>query len=130
MPNRRHWDEHLPRELGRSLRYDESICVAMLDLDRFKDYNDTYGHQAGDRLLKEVTAAWRAVLRPYDLLARYGGEEFSLTLMDASSSDAILDHRAPADRNARGHLVLGGSRAMGPRRGAGDPRRPRRSGAV
>jgi diguanylate cyclase (GGDEF)-like protein len=90
MPNRRHWDEQLPRELGRSLRYDESVCVAMLDLDRFKDYNDTYGHQAGDRLLKEVTAAWRSVLRPYDLFARYGGEEFSLTMMGCELDDAVV----------------------------------------
>ena len=73
LPNRRHWEEHLPRELRRSLRQDESICVAMLDLDHFKAYNDAHGHQAGDRLLKEVAAAWRAFLRPYDLLARYGG---------------------------------------------------------
>jgi diguanylate cyclase (GGDEF)-like protein len=90
VPNRRHWDEQLPRELGRSLRYDEPVCVAMLDLDWFKEYNDTYGHQAGDRLLKEVTAAWRTVVRPYDLLARYGGEEFSLTLMGCELNDALL----------------------------------------
>ena len=90
VPNRRHWDEQLPRELGRSLRYDEPVCVAMLDLDWFKEYNDTYGHQAGDRLLKEVTAAWRTVVRPYDLLARYGGEEFGLTLMGCELNDAVL----------------------------------------
>ena len=130
MPNRRHWDEQLPRELGRSLRYDEPVCVAMLDLDRFKEYNDTYGHQAGDRLLKEVTAAWRTVLRPYDLLARYGGEEFSLTLMGCELDDAVREHRAAAGRNARGHLVLGGGRAMGPQRGPFDPGRPCRSGAL
>ena len=90
VPNRRHWDEQLPRELGRSLRYDEPVCVAMLDLDWFKEYNDTYGHQAGDRMLKEVTAAWRTVVRPYDLLARYGGEEFGLTLMGCELNDAVL----------------------------------------
>jgi diguanylate cyclase (GGDEF)-like protein len=88
LPNRRHWDEQLPRELGRSLRHEGPICVAMLDLDHFKAYNDTHGHQAGDRLLKEVAAAWRAVLRPYDLLARYGGEEFSLILTDSGIEDA------------------------------------------
>ncbi len=130
VPNRRHWDEQLPRELGRSLRYDEPVCVAMLDLDRFKEYNDTYGHQAGDRLLKEVTAAWRTVVRPYDLLARYGGEEFSLTLMGCELNDAVLHHRAPAGRNARGRLVLGRGRPMGPQRGPFDPRRPCRSGAL
>jgi diguanylate cyclase (GGDEF)-like protein len=54
--------------------------VAMLDLDRFKQYNDERGHQAGDRLLKQMSAAWREMLRPSDMLARYGGEEFSLVL--------------------------------------------------
>jgi diguanylate cyclase (GGDEF)-like protein len=52
----------------------------MLDLDRFKDFNDHHGHQAGDRLLKEVAAAWRLAVRTTDLLARYGGEEFGLLL--------------------------------------------------
>jgi diguanylate cyclase (GGDEF)-like protein len=52
----------------------------MLDLDHFKEYNDERGHQAGDRLLKEVAATWREMLRPSDLLARYGGEEFGLLL--------------------------------------------------
>jgi diguanylate cyclase (GGDEF)-like protein len=52
--------------------------VAILDLDHFKRYNDTHGHQGGDRLLKETAAAWRATIRVTDLLARYGGEEFAL----------------------------------------------------
>ena len=56
------------------------LTVAMLDLDRFKDYNDHHGHLAGDRLLKEAAAAWRSVLRDTDLLARYGGEEFAIAL--------------------------------------------------
>ena len=106
LPNRRHWDEHLPRELGRSLRQDEPICVAMLDLDRFKAYNDAHGHQAGDRLLKEVAAAWRAVLRPYDLLARYGGEEFSLTLMGCEIETRPGSPSA-CGRNPGRRLVLG-----------------------
>jgi diguanylate cyclase (GGDEF)-like protein len=88
LPNRRQWEEQVPRELGRSLRYDEPICIAMLDLDRFKDYNDAHGHPAGDRLLKEVASAWRGVLRPYDLLARYGGEEFSLILVGCQLEEA------------------------------------------
>jgi diguanylate cyclase (GGDEF)-like protein len=88
LPNRRQWEEQLPRELGRSLRYDEPVCVAMLDLDHFKDYNDAHGHPAGDRLLKEIASAWRAVLRPYDPLARYGGEEFGLILVGSEVSEA------------------------------------------
>jgi diguanylate cyclase (GGDEF)-like protein/PAS domain S-box-containing protein len=80
LANRRAWDEHLPRELARADREERPLCVAMLDLDRFKDYNDERGHQAGDRLLKQVAATWREMLRPSDLLARYGGEEFGLVL--------------------------------------------------
>ncbi|MDQ6915343.1 MAG: diguanylate cyclase [Actinomycetota bacterium] len=80
LANRRAWDEHLPRELARAEREGRPLCVAMLDLDRFKEYNDERGHQAGDRLLKEVAATWREMLRPSDLLARYGGEEFGLLL--------------------------------------------------
>ncbi|HEX2071490.1 MAG TPA: sensor domain-containing diguanylate cyclase [Thermoleophilaceae bacterium] len=78
LPNRRAWDKHLER----AVREPEPLCVAILDLDRFKSYNDDHGHQAGDRLLKEAAAAWRAVLRPTDTLARYGGEEFVVLLRE------------------------------------------------
>ena len=76
LSNRRAWDEQLPRELARAKRDDRPVCVAMVDLDRFKEYNDEHGHQADDRLLKQLAAIWRDVLRPTDVLARYGGEEF------------------------------------------------------
>jgi diguanylate cyclase (GGDEF)-like protein len=80
LPNRRAWDEELPRELSRAARDSRPVCVAMLDLDRFKRFNDDRGHQAGDRLLKQAAAAWASQLRSSDMLARYGGEEFSLLL--------------------------------------------------
>ena len=80
IPNRRVWDEELPRELERARRMGTALCVAMIDLDHFKLYNDRYGHQAGDLLLKEATSAWHAEVRSTDLLARYGGEEFVLLL--------------------------------------------------
>jgi diguanylate cyclase (GGDEF)-like protein/PAS domain S-box-containing protein len=89
LPNRRAWEEELPREIARAWRGDTTVCVAMLDLDRFKEYNDARGHQAGDRLLKKVTAAWHSELRPYDLLARYGGEEFGLILPGCELSEAV-----------------------------------------
>jgi diguanylate cyclase (GGDEF)-like protein len=88
LPNRRAWDEELPRELARAARDSRPVCVAMLDLDRFKHFNDHRGHQAGDRLLKQAAAAWSSQLRSSDMLARYGGEEFSLLLPGCTPADA------------------------------------------
>jgi diguanylate cyclase (GGDEF)-like protein/PAS domain S-box-containing protein len=82
LANRRLWDERLAVELARAARYERPLCVAAIDLDRFKPYNDTYGHQAGDVLLREATAAWRGALRGADLLSRLGGDEFALLLPD------------------------------------------------
>jgi diguanylate cyclase (GGDEF)-like protein/PAS domain S-box-containing protein len=89
LANRRAWEEQLPRELARSKREKRPVCVAMVDLDRFKEYNDEHGHQAGDRLLKEIAAMWRHVLRPTDLLARYGGEEFVVLLPNCPLERAV-----------------------------------------
>lgn len=80
LPNRRAWEEELPRELLRSKREARPLCVAMIDLDHFKEFNDDRGHQAGDRFLKQAAAAWGVELRGTDFLARYGGEEFALAL--------------------------------------------------
>ncbi len=88
LPNRRHWEQQLPRELARSWRDERPVCVAVIDLDHFKAYNDRRGHQAGDRLLRGAADAWRTALRPYDILARYGGEEFSLILPGCTVGEA------------------------------------------
>ncbi len=80
LANRRVWDRALPRELARAARQSTPLSVAMLDLDHFKTFNDTHGHQAGDRLLREAARAWADELRATDLLVRYGGEEFALLL--------------------------------------------------
>ena len=88
LPNRRAWEEELPRELARAARDSRPVCVAMLDLDCFKLFNDGRGHQAGDRLLKQAAAAWTTHLRTGDMLARYGGEEFSLLLPGCKLDDA------------------------------------------
>jgi diguanylate cyclase (GGDEF)-like protein len=80
LPNRRAWQEELPREMERGRRENAPLCVAMLDLDDFKILNDSVGHQAGDQLLKQVASAWSASLRLTDVLARYGGDEFAVVL--------------------------------------------------
>jgi diguanylate cyclase (GGDEF)-like protein len=86
--NRRAWEEELPRELARARRQTAPLCVAMLDLDFFKNYNDERGHQAGDRLLKQSAAAWVEELRASDTLARYGGEEFTVALPGCTLANA------------------------------------------
>jgi diguanylate cyclase (GGDEF)-like protein len=87
--NRRAWDDAFPVELARAGRSGLPLCVALIDLDRFKAYNDEYGHQAGDRLLKAAAAAWQGKLRRSDLLARYGGEEFAVLLPDCGLDSAM-----------------------------------------
>jgi len=78
--NRRAWDEQLEAQLERVNAGGQPLCVALIDIDHFKDFNDSKGHQAGDRLLKEVTAWWRSQLRDGDILARFGGDEFAIIL--------------------------------------------------
>jgi diguanylate cyclase (GGDEF)-like protein/PAS domain S-box-containing protein len=88
LPNRRWLDDELRRELARSRRRGVPLCVAMLDLDHFKDYNDAHGHAAGDALLARAADAWRTELRASDFLARYGGEEFVALLPECELHDA------------------------------------------
>jgi diguanylate cyclase (GGDEF)-like protein len=93
LPNRRAWEEMLVRELARAARTAEPVCVAVLDLDRFKTFNDTHGHQAGDRLLHDVAQAWQRQLRLSDLIARYGGEEFAAIIpaWPAQTAAAVVE---------------------------------------
>ena len=90
LANRRAWEELLPTELARAARDGAPLCVAMLDLDHFKAYNDEHGHQAGDRLLKAAAGVWRGSLRATDVLARYGGEEFVVVLPRCDLEDALV----------------------------------------
>ena len=89
LPNRRAWDEELRREAGRAGRLGTSLAVVLLDLDRFKAFNDSHGHQEGDRLLHEAALAWRTALRVTDFIARYGGEEFAVLLPAASHEGGV-----------------------------------------
>ena len=90
LPNRRAWDAHIAIAMANAA---EPVAVAMFDIDHFKHFNDSYGHPAGDRLLRETAAAWRAELRASDFLARLGGEEFALLLKgsDVSSAEALVE---------------------------------------
>ncbi len=88
LPNRRSWEATIRRAVGYAARTHRPLCVAMVDLDHFKDFNDRHGHQAGDRLLKSAAAAWRTALRQTDTLARYGGDEFAVALPGCSLAEA------------------------------------------
>ncbi len=88
--NRRSWDEALNRELPRAARDGRPVSVLMLDVDRFKTYNDRHGHAAGDVLLREAVRAWADRLRPTDILCRWGGDEFAILLPGCELDDAAL----------------------------------------
>jgi diguanylate cyclase (GGDEF)-like protein len=87
--NRRGWDGLLAKEMAISRSRRTPLSVAIVDLDRFKDFNDVHGHRAGDRLLREAAGAWTAAIRHGDELARWGGEEFTLLLPDCGGAGAL-----------------------------------------
>ncbi len=88
--NRRHLDETLAAETVRAHRYPAPLSLLMLDIDHFKRVNDTWGHQAGDRVLQEVGAQLRGLLRQTDTAARLGGEEFVVLMPSTGLEGAMV----------------------------------------
>ena len=120
------WENGATAELARAVRTRTQLAVALLDIDRFKVINDTYGHLTGDEVLKEIAHTLRTMLREYDLAGRFGGEEFALLLPQTRAVDAfriaerirsaiagLLHHRPRRDRRRAGarHGVDRGGRA-------------------
>ena len=91
IPNRRYFDNRIATEWKRTIREKVDISVLMIDVDHFKKFNDTYGHQQGDVVLKEVAATIKAtVKRPTDIVARWGGEEFVVLLINTELEGAMI----------------------------------------
>ncbi|MEO0136272.1 MAG: GAF domain-containing protein [candidate division WOR-3 bacterium] len=87
--NRRHFDLILENEIKRGRGYARYVSLAMIDLDHFKEFNDKYGHLAGDQLLISIAAKLKNTVRETDLVARYGGEEFAIIFPETPNSAAI-----------------------------------------
>jgi len=87
--NRKHFSELATASIKRALRLKQPIYVGMLDIDFFKSINDTYGHAAGDAILKIVALIMRQTIRSYDIVGRYGGEEFVFLITDLEAPDAL-----------------------------------------
>jgi len=89
--NRRYLNDHLPREINRSLRYGHHLSITMCDIDHFKRVNDTYGHQAGDRVLESFAGCLKETTRDgLDWISRYGGEEFVVVMPETELDGATL----------------------------------------
>jgi diguanylate cyclase (GGDEF)-like protein len=88
--NRGFWEECLSQEFSRFQRYQTTCSVVMFDIDHFKKVNDTYGHQAGDEAIRQVSQILRENLRKTDIAGRYGGEEFGVILGNTDAQAAII----------------------------------------
>lgn len=88
--NHRYFQNVLDQEISRSIRHGSYISILMIDIDHFKNFNDSYGHQIGDFVLSEFAKTIRKNIRQYDILARYGGEEFVVVLPETNNENALI----------------------------------------
>lgn len=88
--NRKSWEEHLAREFNRLRRYEEDCSLIIFDIDHFKQVNDTYGHSAGDEVIRQTAKIAKETVRKTDFTGRYGGEEFVLLLPHTEVNSAMV----------------------------------------
>jgi len=88
--NHRFFQNFLDSEIKRANRNDRFLSLLLADIDHFKQFNDTYGHQTGDFILKEFCRITKEIIREYDLIARYGGEEFAFVLPETTQEEALV----------------------------------------
>jgi len=106
--NRRYFNEVIEQELVRSRRYEHPIGFLMIDIDRFKEINDRFGHQMGDRVLKAVADLLVAQVRESDIVVRYGGDEFLIMLLETDGETEAVAERirnAVAEWNKTNELI-------------------------
>jgi diguanylate cyclase (GGDEF)-like protein len=112
LPNTRSLFQHMTRELARAQRVSAPVAVVVMDLDDFKEINDTYGHRAGDRALRDVGSALRTAIRPYDTCVRYAGDEFIVVLSGCGAEEADAKRRELQDVVARLPFAVDGGSVM------------------
>jgi diguanylate cyclase len=90
LPNRRAFDEELARRIAEWRRYEKVVSILLVDIDHFKRFNDTYGHQTGDKVLQDVARLLSETMRESDLVARIGGEEIAMVLPASNADEASM----------------------------------------
>jgi diguanylate cyclase (GGDEF)-like protein len=103
------WERESLAELARAVRTESPLAIAMVDIDKFKVINDTYGHLVGDQVLKEIANTLNTLLRDYDLAGRFGGEEFALLLPQTRAVDAFRIAERVRARIAALSIIAAGS---------------------
>lgn len=111
--NHRYFQERLASEIERATRYGRHLSLVMLDIDDFKTFNDTWGHQEGDKLLKWFAALCGQCIRNIDVLARYGGEEFVIILPETRTDEAFpVADRIRENVEKQGPAIFGKNRGV------------------
>ncbi len=108
--NRRYFDKRLQEEWDRSVRYGRPLSLVMIDIDHFKKYNDTWGHQKGDEVLRAVAGILTASCRASDVLCRYGGEEMVFILPETDAKRALVMASLCCSRVAGNSAAIAGER--------------------